>query len=142
MMNPGGTGSPIRVISARFAPLPPSRSLRSLWPSAKSYTSLDTANLRGMVRESARRLDQQPTYLTHDVPQVILDVPQVTPSVLLIYPRRLPSSRRWRGQGRRQGHRHTLRGPWRHTARGRSASTASAPRSPRSVSYTHLTLPT
>src|SRR5665811_1364728 len=46
MMNPGGTGRPIRVISARFAPLPPSRSLRSLWPSAKSYTSLGTADLR------------------------------------------------------------------------------------------------
>src|SRR5665811_261457 len=34
----------------------------------------------GTVRESARRLDQQPTYLTHHVPQVIVDVPQVTPS--------------------------------------------------------------
>src|SRR5665811_1685283 len=46
MVNPGGTGRPIRVISARFAPLPPSRSLRSLLPSAKSYTSLGTADLR------------------------------------------------------------------------------------------------
>src|SRR4051794_27216918 len=40
MTKPGGTGSPIRVISARFAPLPPSRSLRSLLPSTKSYTYL------------------------------------------------------------------------------------------------------
>src|SRR4051794_8644669 len=38
MMNPGGTGRPRLVISARFAPLPPKRSFRSLLPSAKSYT--------------------------------------------------------------------------------------------------------
>src|SRR5262245_6508877 len=38
MMKPGGTGSPKLVISARLAPLPPSRSFRSLLPSAKSYT--------------------------------------------------------------------------------------------------------
>ena len=37
-MNPGGTGSPSRVISARFAPLPPSRSFWSLPPSVNSYT--------------------------------------------------------------------------------------------------------
>src|SRR5665647_3438405 len=36
MVNPGGTGSPSLVISARFAPLPPRRSLRSLLPSLKS----------------------------------------------------------------------------------------------------------
>ncbi len=41
MVKPGGTGSPIRVISARLAPLPPSRSLRSLFPSMKSYTYPD-----------------------------------------------------------------------------------------------------
>src|SRR4051794_19850351 len=41
MVKPGGTGRPIRVISARLAPLPPSRSLRSLLPSMKSYTYLD-----------------------------------------------------------------------------------------------------
>ncbi len=35
MMNPGGTGRPRLVISARFAPLPPRRSLRSLFPSVK-----------------------------------------------------------------------------------------------------------
>src|SRR4029450_2786589 len=40
MVNPGGTGRPRLVISARLAPLPPSRSLRSLFPSAKSYTYL------------------------------------------------------------------------------------------------------
>src|SRR4029450_6584460 len=38
MRNPGCTGRPRLVISARLAPLPPSRSLRSLLPSAKSYT--------------------------------------------------------------------------------------------------------
>ena len=36
MMKPGGTGRPRLVISARFAPLPPSRSFRSLFPSVKS----------------------------------------------------------------------------------------------------------
>ena len=36
MMKPGGTGSPMLVISARFAPLPPNRSFWSLLPSAKS----------------------------------------------------------------------------------------------------------
>src|SRR5215470_2575205 len=40
MVNPGGTGRPRLVISARLAPLPPSRSLRSLLPSVKSYTYL------------------------------------------------------------------------------------------------------
>src|ERR1700760_575368 len=40
MMNPGGTGRPRLVISARLAPLPPSRSFWSLSPSAKSYTYL------------------------------------------------------------------------------------------------------
>ncbi len=53
----------------------------------------------GMARESARRLDQQPTYLTHDVPQVILGVPQVTLSGSLIHPRPPRWSGRWRGQG-------------------------------------------
>ncbi len=36
MVNPGGTGSLRFVISARLAPLPPSRSFMSLLPSAKS----------------------------------------------------------------------------------------------------------
>src|SRR5689334_12914258 len=40
MVNPGGTGSPRLVISARFAPLPPSRSFWSLLPSLKSKTHL------------------------------------------------------------------------------------------------------
>src|SRR5512133_410604 len=35
MVNPGGTGIPILVISARFAPLPPSRSFHSRVPSAR-----------------------------------------------------------------------------------------------------------
>ena len=37
-VKPGGTGRPRFVISARFAPLPPSRSRCSLEPSAKSWT--------------------------------------------------------------------------------------------------------
>ena len=36
IVNPGGMGSPMFVISARFAPLPPSRSFMSLLPSEKS----------------------------------------------------------------------------------------------------------
>src|SRR6478672_2414217 len=38
MVKPGGTGSPRLVISARLAPLPPSRSFWSLSPSLKSCT--------------------------------------------------------------------------------------------------------
>ena len=40
MVNPGGTGRPRFVISARFAPFPPSRSFWSLLPSPNEYTSL------------------------------------------------------------------------------------------------------
>ena len=40
IVNPGGTGSPILTISARLAPLPPSRSFWSLPPSLKSKTNL------------------------------------------------------------------------------------------------------
>ena len=36
IVNPGGTGSPMVVISARLAPLPPRRSFMSLLPSEKS----------------------------------------------------------------------------------------------------------
>jgi hypothetical protein len=36
IVNPGGTGSPRFVISARFAPLPPRRSFMSFDPSEKS----------------------------------------------------------------------------------------------------------
>ena len=39
IVKPGGTGMPSRVISARLAPLPPSRSLRSMLPVSKSWTS-------------------------------------------------------------------------------------------------------
>jgi hypothetical protein len=39
IVNPGGTGSPILVISWRFAPLPPNKAfivpLPSAWPSPK-----------------------------------------------------------------------------------------------------------
>src|SRR5215470_202831 len=44
MVNPGGTGSPSLVISARLAPLPPSRSAIVRSPSWKSYTYLAIAN--------------------------------------------------------------------------------------------------
>src|SRR3954447_8865064 len=40
MVKPGGTGRPMTVISARFAPLPPSRSAIARLPSLKSYTYL------------------------------------------------------------------------------------------------------
>ncbi|MNS58100.1 hypothetical protein D3C72_910070 [compost metagenome] len=40
MVKPGGTGSPALVISARLAPLPPSRSFIEALPSAKRYTRL------------------------------------------------------------------------------------------------------
>ncbi len=40
MVKPLGTGRPRRVISATFAPLPPSRSRISRPPSEKSYTRL------------------------------------------------------------------------------------------------------
>src|SRR6266536_3551376 len=45
IVNPGGTGRPRRVISARFAPLPPSRSFMLVLPSEKSHT-----HLRAFVR--------------------------------------------------------------------------------------------
>src|SRR5690606_9648467 len=48
MMKPGGTGRPRLVISARLAPLPPSRSLRSVLPSAKVLTYFVLAVWLGM----------------------------------------------------------------------------------------------
>ena len=39
IVNPGGTGKPIRVISDKFAPLPPSRSDMVRSPNVKGYTS-------------------------------------------------------------------------------------------------------
>jgi len=42
IVNPGGTGRPMRVIAARFAPLPPSRSFIDPSPSVETpnaYTS-------------------------------------------------------------------------------------------------------
>src|SRR5919198_542333 len=38
MVKPGGTGRPMLVISARFAPLPPSRSRMVALPSRNRYT--------------------------------------------------------------------------------------------------------
>src|SRR4029078_4310136 len=59
MMKPGGTGKPRLVISARLAPLPPSRSLRSLLPSLKSYTNLVlTTILRQRMRSATDRLGE------------------------------------------------------------------------------------
>ena len=49
MVNPGGTGRPSLVISARFAPLPPSSAFWSLSPSVKSYTYLVNGVLLGLV---------------------------------------------------------------------------------------------
>ena len=45
MVKPGGTGSLARVISARPAPLPPSRSRISLLPSLNKYTHFLAAGL-------------------------------------------------------------------------------------------------
>ncbi len=43
IVNPGGTGSPRFVISARLAPLPPSRYFCSFEPSSNAYTYLVAA---------------------------------------------------------------------------------------------------
>src|ERR1044071_959969 len=56
MMKPGGTGRPRLVISARLAPLPPSRSLRSLLPSVKSYTNFGIERLLALVSSPGRGL--------------------------------------------------------------------------------------
>ena len=50
-VNPGGTGNPNRVISARFAPLPPNRSFSSLPPSVNSntYFGMDSASYQRPV---------------------------------------------------------------------------------------------
>src|SRR6202035_1309754 len=47
MVNPGGTGSPARVISATPAPLPPSRSRIDASPSSKRYTHWCAVRRRG-----------------------------------------------------------------------------------------------
>ena len=39
IVKPGGTGNPMFVISARLAPLPPSRYFCSRPPSSKAYTN-------------------------------------------------------------------------------------------------------
>src|SRR4051794_23933127 len=54
MVNPGGTGRPRFVISARFAPFPPSRSFWSLLPSPNEYTSL-VMRPRGRGRRSGQK---------------------------------------------------------------------------------------
>src|SRR5262245_10111694 len=54
MVNPGGTGSPMRHISARFAPLPPSNGFIVPFPSVlrpKKYTYLPCGG-RGAGREA------------------------------------------------------------------------------------------
>ena len=50
IVNPGGTGKPRFVISARLAPLPPSRAFWLLSPSVNSYTYLVIDRLLGWVR--------------------------------------------------------------------------------------------
>src|SRR4029078_4417874 len=42
MVNPGGTGSPMRDISARFAPLPPSNGFIEPFPSAFLFPNMYT----------------------------------------------------------------------------------------------------
>src|SRR5579864_611854 len=46
MVNPGGTGSPARVISATPAPFPPRRSRIDALPSSNRYTHFLAAGLR------------------------------------------------------------------------------------------------
>src|SRR6266516_3350511 len=63
MVNPGGTGRPMFVISPRLAPFPPRRSFMSLLPSLKSKTyfvrvSVATARLQPAVE---MRVDGQST---------------------------------------------------------------------------------
>src|SRR5918993_797674 len=76
MVNPGGTGRPRFVISARLAPLPPSRSLRSRFPSLKSYTNLGTVNsseavLAGSLSGGREAPVHRPAVLQHRA-QVLL----------------------------------------------------------------------
>ena len=40
IVKPGGTGTPIKFISARFAPLPPRRFFMSAFPSASLFPNL------------------------------------------------------------------------------------------------------
>src|SRR5690606_36408636 len=54
-VKPGGTGSPARVISARLAPLPPSRSRRAPSPCSKSYTYWTAAPPAWSVVANAER---------------------------------------------------------------------------------------
>src|SRR2546430_11448254 len=53
MVNPGGTGRPMRLISARPAPFPPSRSRIVALPSAKSIVHRP---LRGLLAPGAVRV--------------------------------------------------------------------------------------
>src|SRR3954470_22759428 len=58
MVNPGGTGNPIRHISARFAPLPPSSGFIEPLPSVlrpKRYTYLPAARGAGRDARAATR---------------------------------------------------------------------------------------
>ena len=64
IVKPGGTGSPSLVISARFAPLPPSSSFWSLSPSAKAYTYWVIAGVLSEGRPTlAARPQQTPACL-------------------------------------------------------------------------------
>ena len=54
IVKPGGTGRPSFVISARFAPLPPSRNFCSLEPSSKAYTYFTRVS-----RECSRRTGEK-----------------------------------------------------------------------------------
>src|SRR5450759_2873225 len=60
MVNPGGTGMPMPVISARFAPFPPSSDLSSALPSPKSYTYFLDIIRNTLLRAPAIRTDWRP----------------------------------------------------------------------------------
>jgi len=55
IVKPGGTGRPRLVISARFAPLPPRRSLRSLFPSGEVVDELRYVGFLFSTRVSTPR---------------------------------------------------------------------------------------
>src|ERR1700691_5180702 len=78
MVNPAGTGNPMRVISAKPAPLPPSKSFISPLPSAMSASNLPSARLAA-CRALDTKLDAQ-TFVGVPTTQVLLqsNIPRLT----------------------------------------------------------------
>src|SRR3954469_1839777 len=76
IVNPGGTGRPSLVISARLAPLPPSRNFCSLEPSSKAYTyDIALSCWRGASWDSRLRVDHEgPRELVVDALTVAVEV--------------------------------------------------------------------